>query len=261
MLADSGDDPEIVYNGYRRVDLDKSAGHKAKLEEDGLVFCGFSQNRQEKERQRTSSTRPTPEDTIDLVSDSDDEDDQHEPIAARTSKSISVTASSAALGVPRSGSSTRHGGARVSVKVCAVAPSRQSSCDHTRTPDTRGFPKARSWRTQTGYQSTSDTALSRQYEITRGIGQPSSPSALAKRAVPGEFTLPKTAKRQKKDKQNQSPKPTPNPISKRILKRKYNAETLSREIAGPNEPETIVISSDEEPVPKVRSLRLLQRCR
>ncbi|KAI0732291.1 WD40-repeat-containing domain protein [Fomitopsis betulina] len=78
--------------------------------------------------------------------------------------------------------------------------------------------------------------------------RPSSPSSLAKRAVPGEFTLPRTAKRQKKDKPNQSPKPAP--VTKRMPKRKYTTEALSREIAGPAEPETIVISSDEEPVPK-----------
>ena len=65
--------------------------------------------------------------------------------------------------------------------------------------------------------------------------------------------LPKTAKRQKKDKQGQSPKPAPKQVTKRTQKRKYTVEALNREAAEPQEPETIIISSDEEeePVPKV----------
>ena len=150
MSADSED--EIVYNGFRRVHLDKSAGHKAKLEEDGLVFCGYTQMHQEKARSRPPSAKPTVVKVIDLVS-SDDEDDRRGPGAPRTSGSVSAPSSSTASGVPRAGSSTGDGSTRASDKVCAPTLNRRSSCDHPHTaPDTCRCPTARCGRTQAAYQ-------------------------------------------------------------------------------------------------------------
>ena len=113
-------DSEIEYNGFRRVDLDKSAGHKTKLEEDGFVFCGFTHRRQVTPR-HTNSDRPTPEETIYFVSSDDDERGNS---AAGTSSS-SITSSSTTPGVSRSDSSPRHG-IMPPVKVCAATKTLQS---------------------------------------------------------------------------------------------------------------------------------------
>lgn len=82
---------DIQYGGFRRVDVEKSATHKAKLEEDGLVFCGFYQTQ---DRARKIPLQRAREPEVIVIS-SDDEADERgvsaagPPASASSSRSTS----------------------------------------------------------------------------------------------------------------------------------------------------------------------------
>ena len=152
MPASSEDDsePEIVYNGYRRVDIGNSAGHATILEEDGLVFCGYMQMQQETVHPRPPSAKPTP--VIDLVSD-DEDDDRRRPSAPRVSNSVSTPSSSGSSMAPHAASPGRDDGTLVSDKVCTAVLHGRSSCDHIRTvSDICRCSTARCGRTKASHQ-------------------------------------------------------------------------------------------------------------
>ncbi|KAH9937579.1 uncharacterized protein B0H18DRAFT_971295 [Fomitopsis serialis] len=155
------DDDEVQYVGFHRVDLAKSVVHSTKLEEDGLVYCGYLNTQDYSNyppppvKQNIKQNTNKKPDIIDLVS-SDGEDERASSSAAGPS-TTSTSSAPRSLSMSQASTSTQ-----LSDKTLVNAP----AAVHVQ-------PKL--------------------------IIRPTSPSARAKRATPGEFTIPGTSKRRKKE--------------------------------------------------------------
>ncbi|KZT74728.1 WD40 repeat-like protein [Daedalea quercina L-15889] len=200
-------DPDIQYIGFHRVDLDKSATHKAKLEEDGVVFCGFMES-----PRPISPPRTGPSLVIDLCVSDDEDDDGRGPSTAGPSNSASSRSTSS----PRRPDSTSRS------TSSSTQPSDKTSA---------GTPKGASMQ-------------------PRRPLKPSASSALAKRAIPGEFTIPGTAKRRKKEEQRQSRDPPPSVPAKPSSKRRHSTGRSPSTSVAPREVIAVDDLSEDEPVAK-----------
>ncbi|KAH9919010.1 uncharacterized protein B0H18DRAFT_957685 [Fomitopsis serialis] len=118
--------PEVQYLGFYRADIGKSAIHKAKLEEDGLVYCGYLNTKD------YSHFPPPPAPkvelkkrvVIDLVTDSEDEAGKE--AGKPTSSSTTSTPSSLSTpSTPSSSSAKRSNHTRKHSKSTQCLPEKQ----------------------------------------------------------------------------------------------------------------------------------------
>ncbi|KAH9910473.1 uncharacterized protein B0H18DRAFT_1130077 [Fomitopsis serialis] len=78
------EDKDVQYVGFHRVDIGKSLVHQAKLDEDGLVYCGYLNTKDYSDRSPPPHVKKRV--VIDLVS-SDDEDKSEQALTTASSLS------------------------------------------------------------------------------------------------------------------------------------------------------------------------------
>ncbi|KAH9924495.1 uncharacterized protein B0H18DRAFT_1119841 [Fomitopsis serialis] len=126
--------PEVQYVGFYRANVGKSAVHKAKLEEDGFVYCGYLNTQDYSHfppppapKVKTSTQKRV---VIDLVSDSEDE--AGKPTSSTTTSlsskpsSSSTTSSSTAKELTTTGPRKRSNGSRKRSKSTQCLPQKQA---------------------------------------------------------------------------------------------------------------------------------------